>query len=59
MAIAASAAAMVIIKMVKNTPSSLFANKYLLNAMKLMFTLFSTSSTDINIVIRFLRVIKP
>ena len=39
-ATAASAAAMVIIKMVKNIPFSLSGYKYLLNATKLMFTLF-------------------
>jgi hypothetical protein len=59
MAIAASAAAIVIMKIVKNIPSSLPGYKYLLNATKLILTLFSTSSIDINIVIIFLRVKNP
>ena len=59
MATAASAAAMVMIKMEKNTPSNLSGYKYLLKATKLILTLFSISSTDINMVIIFLRVNKP
>jgi len=59
MATAASAAAMAIINMVKNSPSILFGHKYLLNAMKLRFTLFNINSILISIVIRFLRVKKP
>ena len=58
-ATAASAAAIVMMKMVKKMPSSLSGYKYLLNATKLMFTLFSISSIDISIVIRFLRVNNP
>jgi hypothetical protein len=59
MATAASAAAMVIINKEKNKPSSLSGNKYLLKATKLIFTLLSISSIDINIVIKFLLVNKP
>jgi hypothetical protein len=58
-ATAASAAAIVIMKIVKNTPSSLSGYRYLLNAMKLMFTLLSMSSIDISMVIMFLRVKNP
>jgi hypothetical protein len=59
MATAASAAAMVMMKMVKNTPSILPGYKYLLKATKLMLTLFSISSIAISIVIRFLLVNSP
>src|SRR5580658_3004574 len=59
MATAASAAAIVIIKIAKNIPLSRPGNKYLLNATKLIFTLFSISSIDISIVIMFLRVNNP
>ena len=59
MATAASAAAIAITKMVKNKPSILFGHRYLLNAIKLRFTLFSISSTLISIVIKFLLVKKP
>src|SRR3954468_11586907 len=59
MATAAFAAAMVMIKIEKNTPSNLPGYKYLLNATKLILTLFSISSTDINMVIIFLLVNKP
>ena len=58
-ATAASAAAMVMINKVKKRPSKLFGNKYLLNATKLIFTLFNISSIDINIVIKLRRVNKP
>ena len=58
-ATAASAAAMVIMKMVKNIPSSLCGKRNLLKAMKLMFTLFRISSTDISMVIMFRLVKKP
>jgi hypothetical protein len=59
MATAASAAAMAIIKMVKNNPSRRFGHRYLLNAIKFRLTLFRISSMLINIVIRFLLVKKP
>jgi len=59
MAIAASAAAMVMINKEKNKPSNLAGNKYLLNATKLMFTLFNMSSMDMSMVIIFLLVNKP
>ena len=59
MATAASAAAMAIINMVKNTPSSLSGHRYLLNAIKFRFTLFNINSTLISMVIKFLRVKKP
>ena len=58
-ATAASAAAMVIINMVKNVPSNLSAYKNLLNATKLMFTLFKINSIAISIVTMFLRVRNP
>ena len=58
-ATAASAAAIAIMKMVKNNPSSLSGHKYLLKAIKFRFTLFNTSSTLISIVTRFLLVKKP
>jgi hypothetical protein len=58
-ATAASAAAMAIMKIVKNKPSSLLGHKYLLNAIKFRFTLLSINSTLINIVTRFLLVKKP
>ena len=58
-ATAASAAAMAIINTVKNNPSNLFGQRYLLKAMKFRFTLFSISSTLISIVTRFLLVKKP
>ncbi len=59
MATAASAAAMAIIKIAKNNPSSVFGHRYLLNAIKFRFTLFKISSILINMVIRFLLVKKP
>src|SRR3954468_4061089 len=58
-ATAASAAAMVTINIVKKSPSKLAGYRYLLKAMKLIFTLLSSNSIDINIVIRFLRVNNP
>src|SRR4030095_8309556 len=58
-ATAASAAAIVIINMVKKMPSSLSGYRYLLNATKFMFTLFNINSIDINIVIMLRRVNKP
>jgi|SRR5437868_1513830 len=58
-AVAASAAAIAITKIVKNTPSNLFGHTYLLNAMKLRLTLFNTNSILISIVTRFRRVKKP
>src|SRR5450755_3132289 len=58
-AMAASAAAMVIIKIAKNTPSSLPGYRYLLNATKLIFTLFRISSMAISIVIILRRVNRP
>jgi hypothetical protein len=59
MATAASAAAIVMMKMVNVTPSSFPGKTYLLNATKLMFTLFNINSTAINIVIIFLLVNSP
>jgi hypothetical protein len=59
MAIAASAAAMVMINKEKNKPSNLAGNKYLLNATKLIFTLFNMSSMDMSMVIKFLLVNNP
>src|SRR5687768_2771141 len=59
MATAASAAAIVIMNMVKNIPSSLSGQRYLLNATKLMFTLFNISSMLMSMVIMFLLVNKP
>jgi len=58
-ATAASAAAIVIINMVKKMPSSLSGYRYLLNTTKFMFTLFKINSIDISIVIMFRRVNKP
>src|SRR6185436_19459817 len=58
-ATAASAAAIVIINMVKKMPSSLSGYRYLLNTTKFMFTLFSINSIDISIVIMLRRVNKP
>jgi hypothetical protein len=58
-ATAASAAAMAIIKMVKNKPSNLSGHRYLLNAIKFRLTLFKISSTLISMVIKFLLVKKP
>ena len=59
MATAASAAAIVMMKMTKKIPSSLSGYKYLLNATKLMFTLFNINSIAINIVIMLRRVNRP
>src|SRR5580765_7433648 len=59
MAVAASAAAMVITNMAKNTPSSFPGYRYLLNATKLMLTLFRINSTAISMVIIFRRVNNP
>jgi hypothetical protein len=59
MATAASAAAIVIIKMAKKIPSILSGYRYLLNATKLMFTLFRISSMDMSMVIMFRRVKNP
>jgi hypothetical protein len=58
-ATAASAAAIVMIKMVKKIPSSFPGYKNLLKATKLMLTLFRISSTAISILIMFLRVNNP
>jgi hypothetical protein len=58
-ATAASAAAIEMMKMAKNNPSSLSGHKYLLNAIKFRFTLFKINSMLISIVIRFLLVKKP
>jgi hypothetical protein len=58
-ATAASAAAIVIMKMVKNIPSSFPGQRNLLNAMKLMFTLFNISSMLISMVIILRLVNKP
>lgn len=55
----AVAAATAITKRLKNNPSSLSGYRYLLYARKLMLTEFKISSTDIKIVIRFLRVRNP
>jgi hypothetical protein len=59
MATAASAAAMAIINTVKNNPSILFGQRYLLKAIKFRQTLLRTSSMLISIVIKFLRVKNP
>ena len=56
---AASAAAMVIIKIAKNTPSNLPGYRYLLKATKLIFTLFRINSMAMSIVIIFRRVNNP
>jgi hypothetical protein len=53
-----SAAATAITKRLKKWPSSFPGKRYLLKAMKLIFTELSISSTDISIVIRFLLVRK-
>ena len=58
-ATAASDAAIVIMMTVKNNPSSFPGKRYLLNAMKLILTLFKINSIDINIDIMFLRVRNP
>jgi hypothetical protein len=58
-ATAASAAAIVMINKEKNKPSNLSGNKYLLNATKLIFTLFNMSSMDMSMVIKFLLVNNP
>ena len=58
-ATAASAAAIVIINMVKKMPSSLSGYNYLLNTTKFMFTLFKINSIDISIVIMLRRVNRP
>src|SRR6187431_1839339 len=58
-ATAASAAAIVIINMVKKMPSSLSGYRYLLNTTKFIFTLFNINSIDISIVIMLRRVNKP
>src|SRR4030095_4476299 len=58
-ATAASAAAIVIINMVKKMPSSLSGYRYLLNTTKFMFTLFSINSIDSSIVIILRRGKKP
>src|SRR6187399_186242 len=58
-ATAASAAAIVIINMVKKMPSSLSGYRYLINTTKFMFTLFNINSIDISIVIMLRRVNKP
>lgn len=59
MATAASAAAMAMINMVKNNPSNLFGQRYLLNAIKFRLTLFNINSTLMSMVMRFLLVKKP
>src|SRR5215472_18406676 len=58
-ATAASAAAIVMIKMVKKIPSSFSGYRYLLNTTKLMFTLFNISSIAISMVIILRRVNNP
>jgi hypothetical protein len=58
-ATAASAAAIVMINKEKNKPSNLSGDKYLLNATKLIFTLFNMSSMDMSMVIKFLLVNNP
>src|SRR6266404_6549205 len=58
-ATAASAAAMVMIKMVKKMPSSLSGYRYLLNTTKFMFTLFKISSMAMSMVIILRRVNNP
>jgi hypothetical protein len=58
-ATAASAAAIAIIKMVKNKPSILFGHRYLLKAIKFRFTLFSINSILMSMVTRFLLVKNP
>src|SRR5436190_9077436 len=58
-ATAASAAAIVIINMVKKMPSSLSGYRYLLNTTKFIFTLFNINSIDMSIVIILRRVNKP
>jgi hypothetical protein len=50
---------MVITKMAKNTPSNLSGYRYLLNATKLIFTLFRINSMAMSIVIIFRRVNRP
>jgi hypothetical protein len=59
MATAASAAAIAMINRVKYNPSIFPGQRYSLNAMKLIFTLFKISSTDIRMVTRFLRERNP
>src|SRR6476646_1600000 len=59
MATAASAAAIVMIKMVKKIPSSFSGYRYLLNTTKLIFTLLRISSIAISMVIMFRRVNNP
>src|SRR5688500_837363 len=59
LATAASAAAMVMMNMVQKIPSSSSGHRYLLNATKLMFTLFNISSMLMSMVIMFLRVKRP
>ncbi len=58
-ATAASAAAIVMMKMVKNIPSSFSGYRYLLKATKLILTLFRMSSILISMVIMFLLVKSP
>ena len=58
-ATAASAAAIVMMNIVKKMPSSLSGYRYLLNTTKFMFTLFNISSIDISIVIMLRRVNNP
>src|SRR4030095_11566775 len=59
MATAASAAAIVMIKMVKKIPSSFSGYRYLLNTTKLIFTLLRIRSIAISIVIMLRRVNNP
>src|SRR4029079_9275973 len=59
MATAASAAAIVMIKMVKKIPSRFSGYRYLLNTTKLIFTLLRISSIAISMVIMLRRVNNP
>src|SRR6476661_7416386 len=59
MATAASAAAIVMIKMVKKIPSRFSGYRYLLNTTKLILTLLRISSIAISMVIMLRRVNNP
>lgn len=59
MATAASAAAIAIMNMVKKSPSNLFGQRYLLNAIKFKFTLFNISSMLMSMVTKLRLVKKP
>ena len=56
---AVSAAATAMINIENNTPSNISGYKYLLMITKLITEAFNINSIDINIEIRFLRVMKP